>query len=451
MTRRVRIIRAIRAGVFGQTVQTALQLASVPLFVLHWGAERYGLWLMISTIPAYLLVSDFGIGRTATSEVTMRFARGAIDDARQVYETVLLCMCGIVALVFSLAVMAIWLSPDHWFSGMDGAVLLRQRETITCITAYGAVILCGSLLSPGFQATGNYAREVWLASSLWLVEGIVTIAVLVSHGDMLQVAISLLACRTIGFSVQAYSMRRTAKWLRFGFRNARLSIVRELWRSSIANMTIPAANALFLQGTALAVGWGASPTAVPAFVVSRSLTRFALQLSNGVTRSTTPEFAAAFAINDLPAQRKLMLATTAAGLAIGILFGFGLALFGIPIVEFWTAGRVTPSDAMMLMLAFSLMLSSIWIPMNMLIVATNRQGLLALPLLGAALAGVLIAYLGSLELGSIAGAMGMLVVDLCMMAVSFKLVGDLFGSRREFLKFGIQTSRLMLRSVFRAS
>jgi hypothetical protein len=62
MSVRHRIYLALAAGAFGQFVTIGSQVLLTPLYFLYWGAAKYGEWLLISTIPAYLAMADFGIG-----------------------------------------------------------------------------------------------------------------------------------------------------------------------------------------------------------------------------------------------------------------------------------------------------------------------------------------------------------------------------------------------------
>ena len=44
-----------------------LQIVSVPVLVRAWGVGGYGVWLMITTAPAYFALSDLGFAAAATS------------------------------------------------------------------------------------------------------------------------------------------------------------------------------------------------------------------------------------------------------------------------------------------------------------------------------------------------------------------------------------------------
>lgn len=59
---RRRLIKGLSANAFSQVVNIAIQLTSVPIFLHFWGVDLYGKWLIVSSIPAYLSMSDIGFG-----------------------------------------------------------------------------------------------------------------------------------------------------------------------------------------------------------------------------------------------------------------------------------------------------------------------------------------------------------------------------------------------------
>ena len=67
---------------FAQAVQIVLQLLTVPLYSRFLGIERYGVWLLLTTVPAYLAFSDFGLTAASAADMTARLARGDLAAHR---------------------------------------------------------------------------------------------------------------------------------------------------------------------------------------------------------------------------------------------------------------------------------------------------------------------------------------------------------------------------------
>ena len=69
-----RIARSIGANVFAQASTVATQLLTVPLLLMAWGPERFGAWIMMATIAAYLSLADLGFTGVALNRMIMCIA-----------------------------------------------------------------------------------------------------------------------------------------------------------------------------------------------------------------------------------------------------------------------------------------------------------------------------------------------------------------------------------------
>jgi len=81
MSIKSRILKGIFASGFGQAVTILIQLTGLPIFLHFWGVEKYGEWLILSAIPAYLAMSDFGFACVAANDMTMWVAKNQRDKA----------------------------------------------------------------------------------------------------------------------------------------------------------------------------------------------------------------------------------------------------------------------------------------------------------------------------------------------------------------------------------
>ena len=76
-----RIAANLGANTLGRVLGVLIQLISVPVMLSHWGAWIYGEWILLSTMPSYLAMSDIGFGNVAGNEMTMLVSRGKKREA----------------------------------------------------------------------------------------------------------------------------------------------------------------------------------------------------------------------------------------------------------------------------------------------------------------------------------------------------------------------------------
>ena len=82
-TLRQRVVAGFGANSVGMALGIGMQLASLPLFLAVWDLHTYGLWLMISALPAYLTMADAGMVTAAGNRMTMALGSGRLDEARR--------------------------------------------------------------------------------------------------------------------------------------------------------------------------------------------------------------------------------------------------------------------------------------------------------------------------------------------------------------------------------
>ncbi len=97
--------------VYNQLVLIGVQILLVPVLLHAWGIERYGVWLLLSSIPTYLTFSDFGFTFIAKNEMTMKAAGGDRSGVLVTYQSVFVLLNIITAVVAILAGAVIFAVP----------------------------------------------------------------------------------------------------------------------------------------------------------------------------------------------------------------------------------------------------------------------------------------------------------------------------------------------------
>ena len=82
-----RIIAGMGANSFGMAISIGIQLVSLPLFLHYWNTSTYGVWLMLSAIPAYLSMADVGMVTAAGNKMTMAMGKEDLTEANRVFQS----------------------------------------------------------------------------------------------------------------------------------------------------------------------------------------------------------------------------------------------------------------------------------------------------------------------------------------------------------------------------
>lgn len=419
-----RLLFGAGANAYGQAVTLLIQFGSVPLLLSAWGAQTFGLWLVISAIPSYLALADFGFSSAAANDMTLATARGAHEQARGAFQSVLalnaLVSLGLVAIVSAIVLLV----PDRFLpqTALIGGAEVRLVWILQTLQV-AATLSCGAF-GGGFQSSGRYALGILLASSARLLESLALVAGAFLFHGFAPAAALMLAVRLAALVGMAALLLRAAPWLSLGFHHASLADIRRLMSPALAVTALPAAFAVSLQGFVLVIGATLSLDAVAVFSTARTLTRSVIQAGNVVNSAIMPEVTRAFGAHDVPRLRRLIRLNLISVVCLNACALATIAMFGSGIVAAWTRGRIAPDPVLITGLAAVAALHSLWLSQANLILAVNRHAGYSYWFLGVCIASVLAAIPAARALG-VNGLLLPLLVGECLM---FPVVARAFRS-----------------------
>lgn len=300
-----RLRGALGAQGFAHVVNLLIRLAEVPLFLTFWGAERYGEWLMVAAIPAYLAMADGGFTGTTQREMTMRMGAGDRQGALATFQSTWVLLLIVSAVVITAVALATILLPlSHWLNlkSMPGNTL-----TVVILLLMGHIIVgfqCG-LIYGGYSCEGRYARGTILVTLMYLLSFAGLAVAVMLGGGPVAAATGFLAGRLIALLIFLLDLPGVVPWLRFGWQDASQAEVARLLSPSLASMAFPLGEALNLQGMLLVVGLLLGPVAVTVFSAIRTLCRSAMKPITIVVNLVEPEMALAYGAGNHDLVRRL--------------------------------------------------------------------------------------------------------------------------------------------------
>lgn len=394
-----RLFGGVSANAYGQTVTLLIQFGSVPLLLAAWGEKTFGLWLVISAIPSYLALGEFGFSSAAANDMTLATARGAHAQAREVFESVLALQTLVALSLVAIVSTVVLLVPDRLLP-QTATISGAELRVVWILQSFQAVatLSCGAF-GGGFQSSGRYALGVFLNNSSRLMESLALIVgALLFHG-FAAAATLMLATRLAAMLVMAVLLFRAAPWLRVGFRHASAAHIRRLARPALAVAVVPAAFAVSLQGFVLVVGATLSLDTVAVFSTVRTVTRTVIQAGGVINHAIMPELTRAFGAKDGLRVQRLIRLNLVSVLALNAVALALVATLGTWVVALWTRGRIVPDPMLVIGLAGVAALHGFWLSRANLLLAVNRQSAFSYWFLAVSLLTVLAAVPAALAFG----------------------------------------------------
>jgi O-antigen/teichoic acid export membrane protein len=409
-----RIARGIGANVFAQASTVATQLLSVPLLLAAWGPERYGTWLMLLTVAAYLGLLEFGFTGVALNRMIMNVAAGKPDAAVVSYQSALaLILCVGALLVMAAIPVGLELAaPVAGWAGIAAAEVLPAGLMIVVqvIAQMAIVLLCGV-----YQAEQRYAESTIWTNTGRLVEFALISVSAVWLKASFTTLLTVIAVTRLGLALAMYlRAHRFAPWARIGLGRASRHDLREMFVPAIAMLAFPFGNALNLQGIVLLAGTMFGPVAVAHFSSMRTLARIPYQLAQLVNLALAPEIGRLYGEGKTQALRSLYRRSTAGCILLAAASSGALYVLGDWICRYWTHGKLLPAHPDYTWLLLAAVVNSLWYTGSLMFTSTNNHARYSLMYLGANAAGLLIAFLAGKVLGSSAIALGVLATEVVL-------------------------------------
>jgi O-antigen/teichoic acid export membrane protein len=366
-----RIIAGMGANTFGMAITVGTQLLSLPLFLHYWDTSTYGIWLMLSAIPAYLAMSDVGMVTAAGNKMTMAMGKGDLIEANRMFQSAqkfMTLVCGSIAL---FVVPVILFAPLPLLQTMD------QRIALSALCVGVLVALFGGLADAIFKSTQRYAAGTMFGNCVRLSEWLGGMLGLVLIGSFAAVALGSLLVRVLGTCVSVWLAQRGRHGIAWGLRAADSAEVRAMLKPALSFMVFPLANALSFQGITLLVGVLFGPISVALFNTYRTIGRIAVQTTAIFSHALWPEFSRLCGANAGLVIRQLYYRSSVLG-AVQAFILSGILYFIAPfLLHIWTHNSIAfVPNLMRLMLVYA-SVAGIWHVPRVLLMATNQHASLA--------------------------------------------------------------------------
>ena len=415
-----RIAHSGFANLFAFTSQIFIQLVSVPVLVNAFGLKGYGIWLIISTVPTYLVLSDVGLVTAATNDMTIKYAAsdhvGVVTVLQSIAVVALTLFAGVTTAITSL----VWATVD--VIGFWPTELQPHIWALPLLTGYSAMCIFSLIPVALMRATGQYARGTFLYDICTFSESLLIMGIATTTQNLVAAAAAPLIFRTLAVPLIYLHARRLQPDIKLGLDHVSMAEVRRLLPAALGVVAIPVGLALSLQGTSLVVGAILGPIAVAMFVPVRTASRMAVQMAGMVGRALIPEIAAARGRDDSAAESQFWRINRLAKWMILAPATAVFLAFGVQAVSLWTGGKIVPTQELIAIMALTIIFHGSWFLNAILLTAGHDHVSIAKYIVGASICGLLLAALMTPTWGLDGAAASLVVVDAVLAYVVYQQV-----------------------------
>jgi len=375
--RYVRVLQASLAAVAGRGITIVIGLVSVPLTIGYLGAERYGVWMTISTLIAWLYIVDLGLGNGLTNALSEAYADERTDLAQRYVATTFWAIVG-VATALAVALAVTW-STTNWPAFFNVKSSVAQREVKIAVGLAFAFFVLNLPLTIVTRVLTAYQEgaigNAWTAAgNLASLLGIVLVTQLRGGLGLLIVGVSgTQLCVALASAVWLFGRHKPALQPRRSLFDRH--VVRALLSTGLMFFVTQIASLLILQSGNIIIARLQGAGAVTPYSVTWRMFSYTTMVQTLTFGALWPAFNEAFARQDLGWIRRSFNANLRLNMGISALLIIPLVIWGRTVIEVWAGTQAIPPSAMLYwMAAWSLIYVSMSAVSCLLLGAGRVQG-----------------------------------------------------------------------------
>lgn len=314
-------------------IDAALGLVMLPFNLHHLGMAAYGLWMLTSSVTAYLTMLDLGYGGALVRFVAKYRAKRDARAVNEVMSTLAVVYTSIGAIaylvVLLLAMNLEWLvrvSPEQ--AGASRALLLIIGANISLrfvFAIYGGIIV-------GFQ---RYHLNNLTSIGTSLAVAAANVAVLRLNGDVVALVAVTTAVRVLGLLVYKFNAGRVFPGLSIRWTLFSRERLREVTGFSLFMLGLDAAYKVNYASDVMVIGALLGAPAVALWAPAQRLSEVTLRLSNQVSEALFPVVVDCDASRRDARLRQVFVEGTRLSLATVLPIAGALAMMAHPLLTAW--------------------------------------------------------------------------------------------------------------------
>jgi O-antigen/teichoic acid export membrane protein len=337
----------------GKALYILMGFVSVPLTVHYLGAERYGVWLTISSLCLWVALTDFGLAGTALVNVLSEAVGNDDREAARHYAASAFWALVTIALVIGTVFLAAFNSiPWRAVFHVSDATSIRELEsTCALVMTLFVINLPLSLLGSLYNAhQEGYLANIWGATGA-VVSLLGLIVVTRLHGGLPQLVVAIAGVPVFVVLANAYYVFVCRyPWLAPAPSAVRWSCIRRLLKLGGKYMIMQLASLGIYQSQAMIITQMLGPSQVVIFVVTYKVIALPVDLAYMGTVPFIAAFGEARARRDWNWVKGAYKNATFASIGLGLPLAVALALVAKPLILLWAGPSAVPDPHLVLWL-----------------------------------------------------------------------------------------------------
>ena len=333
------VLRAnLSSSLISTVVYLIIQIITMPVLLRYWGKDITTTWIVMTSIPAYIAMTDVGFGNSFANLLLISKEEGNFVNTGTLVRSMRKYQLFISIIILFIGGLFIWFPSTQIYLG--GEKITRDTFTIAAsvLLVYSILCLQSSYYMAVYRASdcnSEYNNAVTVAR---LSEFIVILPSVFLGGGIVGVSLALLTVRTLFMTYLEFKCIKFLKLLAQGSSSASFFVFWEIFHNGFGyfgySLGYLISNQIIISYLMIQKGGDF----VLLLCIARQPARIFLQACSIVFTSVHPEMTKAYAHRDIPRMRDLSSKTLMPVLIFGPIFCVSMIFIGPKIINIWTGG-----------------------------------------------------------------------------------------------------------------
>ncbi|HEV3235491.1 MAG TPA: polysaccharide biosynthesis C-terminal domain-containing protein [Gemmataceae bacterium] len=330
------IVNAV-ANWLGFAAQLIVAFFLAPILVHALGDERNGIWSLVESILAYLMLFDLGVAVSVVRYVARFEATGDWDKLNRIFSTSLVIFAAAGALAMLVALGLAF--PFVQLLSIAGELRNEARWMLLLLGVNLAIGLPLSVFPCVLDGLSRYPVKTMLRTTVLIIRSILFVVILNRGGGLIGLAWAISGC-----NLAEHLLMGLAAWwylpsLRFSIRLVDRATFKTIRGYSLDAFLALIAGRVSFQTDALVIGLFQPARFITFFAIAARLVEYAKNAVRAFTSVLVPTVSSLEALGELEKIRKVIVVGTRYVLWIIIPVEAGLLFLGKPFLALWMGHR----------------------------------------------------------------------------------------------------------------
>ena len=367
-----RIKNGLLSVVFGQFILTAGNFILVPIFLIFWTPTKYGEWLTMYSLAAYIAALDPGIRLAIVNKMTQLYS---VNDLKQyrlylhssIFLFILISFTGTLILIPT-----IYFLPLNKLFGFIEINSSQTKWVIFFLSLQALWVLPAGLVTAVYRTNGNFSTSQWLANIRQFISLALIPIILYLGGGIILAAFSQIVSVFVVFWA-LWDIKKRFPELSPGLESVSLKNLTQIIPYGFYFFLLDIGLILLHQGSVIIISIKLGGALVALYVISRTLSNLIRIFTRHFLSPLWPELTAMEVLNETEKLVSTHRLTIFISTAVSIVIASTMWFEGPKFISFWTNGKITPDPTLLRLLLVYLVLQTPWMSSSLVLKAANKH------------------------------------------------------------------------------